>query len=62
MLWTELGLSLEVLNVNKLAEKCFIKGKHWENPDKTDIDYLKKSDVGLEKMMNHAISILKDYK
>ncbi|PKI07696.1 hypothetical protein CXF78_04175 [Shewanella sp. 11B5] len=60
MLWTELGFLLERLKLEKLAEKCHIKGKHWENPVKSDKDMLSKADVGLEKVEKMALEILRD--
>ncbi|MCP4161165.1 MAG: hypothetical protein GY760_13915 [Deltaproteobacteria bacterium] len=48
--WTELGFALEDLKINKLAERCQIKGKNWSDPDHQDRKYLDKSDTGLEKM------------
>ncbi|WP_212748362.1 hypothetical protein [Pseudoalteromonas phenolica] len=60
MLWTELGFSLERLKLEKLAKRCRIKGKHWENPNKSDKDHLSKADVGLDKMEKLALGILRE--
>ncbi len=58
LLWTELGLSLERLKVEKLAKRCRIKGKYWENPEKSDKKFITKADISLEKMEKLAMSIL----
>lgn len=50
LLWTELGFELKDLGLNKLSERCTIKGKHWENPEKTDPQLLAKTDVSLERL------------
>jgi hypothetical protein len=58
MLWTELGFELEDLGVKKLAKRCQIKGKHWENPQQSDKEYMKKADVSLERMERIAKEVL----
>ncbi|WP_347369079.1 MULTISPECIES: hypothetical protein [Vibrio] len=58
MLWTELGFELEDLGVKKLAERCSIKGKHWENPQESDKKYMQKADVSLERMEKIAKELL----
>lgn len=60
LLWTELGFELEELGVNKLAKRCQIKGKHWENPKNSDKEYMKKADVSLERMERIAREVLKE--
>ena len=60
ILWTELGYELDDLGISKLAKRCRIKGKHWENPGESDIEYLEKADVGLEKMEKLANEVLRE--
>jgi hypothetical protein len=60
--WTELGFVLDNLGVPKLAKRCRIKGKHWSAPEETDMDYLEKADVGLEKMERLANEVLNEIK
>lgn len=56
--WTELSFALQDLGVNKLAKRCYIKGKQWADPSQMDQDYLEKADVGLEKMEQLANTVL----
>jgi len=58
--WTELGFALEDLGIPKLAKRCRIKGRHWAAPEKTDLQYLEKADVGLEKMEQLANEVLRE--
>ena len=60
MLWTELGFALQDLGLEKLARRCSIKGKHWADPDQTDLQYLEKTDVGLEQMEQLANEVLRE--
>ena len=60
ILWTELAFELEDLGVNKLAKRCRIKGKHWENPQKSDKAFMQKADVSLERMERIANEVLRD--
>lgn len=60
MLWTELGFALEDLGIDKLAKRCRIKGKHWEDPGKMDKEYLKKADVSLVRMEQIANEVLRE--
>ena len=48
--WTNLGFELSDLGLTKLAKRCEIKGRYWSNPNQFDESYLKKADVGLERM------------
>lgn len=59
-LWSELGFALEDLRIDKLAKRCRIKGKHWADPDQMDPVYLEKADVGLERMEQLAIELLRE--
>lgn len=58
VLWTDLSFALQDLGVNKLAKRCYIKGKQWADPSQMDKDYLEKADVGLEKMEQLANAVL----
>ena len=58
VLWTELSFALQDLGVDKLAKRCYIKGKQWADPSQFDKDYLDKADVGLEKMEQLANDVL----
>jgi hypothetical protein len=58
VLWTELGFALQDLGVDKLAKRCYIKGRQWADPNQMDKDYLEKADVGLEKMEQLANELL----
>lgn len=58
--WTELGFSLEDLGIEKLAKRCRIKGKYWQDPAKSDKDYLEKADIGLDKMEQLATALLRE--
>ena len=49
-MWTELGFRLEDLGLSTLAKRCDIKGKYWADPAHYDSEFLKKADVGLERM------------
>lgn len=60
ILWTELGFELEDLGVKKLARRCQIKGKHWENPTKSDKEFMQKADVSLERMERLAKELLRE--
>lgn len=60
LLWTELGFELEDLGVKKLAKRCQIKGKHWENPKNSDKEYMKKADVSLDRMERIAREVLQE--
>ncbi len=62
VLWTELGFALEDLQINKLAKRCQIKGKHWSNPKHYNEDFLIKADVSLERMEQLARQILHEVK
>lgn len=56
--WTELSFALQDLGVDKLAKRCYIKGRQWADPSQIDKDYLEKADVGLEKMEQLANEVL----
>ncbi len=58
VLWTELSFALQDLGVDKLAKRCYIKGRQWADPEQIDKDYLEKADVGLEKMEQLANAML----
>ncbi len=60
LLWTELGFELQDLGLNKLAERCSIKGKHWENPEKSDPQLLAKTDISLERLELLAEQLLSE--
>lgn len=59
VLWTELSFALEDLQLNTLAKRCLISGKHWADPAQMDEDFLIKADIGLtriEQLANQLIS------
>jgi hypothetical protein len=58
LLWTELGFALEDLGIEKLANRCQIKGKHWSNPAHYDKEFLDRADVSLDKMERIAREVL----
>ena len=60
LLWTELGFELEDLKLNKLAERCYLKGKYWEDPDKEQSVLLDKGDMSLEKIEEMASTLIKE--
>lgn len=60
VLWTELGFALEDLELNKLAKRCQITGKHWSDPKYYDEDFLDKADISLDKMEKMAKLVLLD--
>ena len=49
-MWTELGFRLADLGLAKLAKRCDISGRYWSDPQRFDDDFLRKADVGLERM------------
>jgi hypothetical protein len=57
-LWTELGFRLGDLGLSKLAKRCDIRGRYWANPDTLDKDFLKRADIGLERMEQMALQLL----
>ena len=57
-LWTELGFRLSDLGLSKLAKRCDIRGRYWANPDTLDKDFLKRADIGLERMEQMALQLL----
>ncbi len=59
-LWTELGFALQDLGIEKLAKRCDIKGKQWAQPEKMDITFLEKADIGLERMEQLANEVLRE--
>jgi len=59
-LWTRLAFTLEDLGLEKLAEKCKIKGKQWADPAYSDAAFLARADNKLETIENLAEGILAD--
>ena len=57
-LWTELGFRLGDLGLTKLAKRCDIRGRYWANPDTLEKDFLKRADIGLERMEQMALQLL----
>ena len=57
-LWTELSFRLSDLGLSKLAKRCDIRGRYWANPDTLDKDFLKRADIGLERMEQMALQLL----
>ena len=57
-LWTELGFRLSDLGLAKLSKRCDIRGRYWANPDTLDKDFLKRADIGLERMEQMALQLL----
>ena len=57
-LWTELGFRLSDLGLAKLAKRCDIRGRYWANPEALDKDFLKRADIGLERMEQMALQLL----
>jgi len=49
-MWTELGFRLKDLGLTNLAKRCDISGRYWADPERFDDDFLRKADVGLERM------------
>ncbi len=41
--WTQLAFALEDLGLNKLANRCSIKGRYWANPAGYDQDFLQRA-------------------
>ncbi len=60
VLWTELGFTLDELGIDKLAKRCRIKGKQWQDPATMDKEYLNKADVSLVRMEQIANEVLRD--
>ena len=61
ILWTELSFELDDLGLNKLAKRCMIKGKQWENPQESENKpYFQKADISLDKMEKLAREIIKE--
>ena len=58
VLWTDLGFTLSDLGLNKLAKRCQIKGKQWEDPTHYDREFLDRADVKLELMERLANELL----
>jgi hypothetical protein len=57
-MWTELGFKLTDLGLSKLAKRCDIKGRYWADPNRFDVEFLQKADVGLERMEQLARQML----
>lgn len=57
-MWTELGFKLIDLGLSKLAKRCDIKGRYWADPRRFDNEFLRKADVGLERMEQLARQML----
>jgi hypothetical protein len=57
-LWTELGFRLIDLGLAKLAKRCDIRGRYWADPDTLDADFLRRADIGLERMEQLARQLL----
>ena len=57
-MWTELSFMLTDLGLSKLAKRCDIKGRYWADPNRFDNDFLRKADVGLERMEQLARQML----
>ncbi len=60
VLWTELGFALADLGIDKLAKRCRIKGKQWQDPAKMDKEYLARADVSLVRMEQIANQVLRE--
>ena len=58
--WTELGFELQDLGLTKLAKRCEIKGRYWADPAQFDEGFLRKADVGLERMEQLAKQMVAD--
>ncbi|MDC8445893.1 MAG: hypothetical protein LV471_08235 [Nitrosomonas sp.] len=56
--WTELSFKLEDLDLDALAQRCRMTGRHWADPGKFESEELEKADIGLEKMESLANEIL----
>jgi len=61
-LWTELSFALEDLKVDKLAKRCLINGKQWADPSSMSEAFLKKADVGLDRIEQLASQLLASLK
>lgn len=60
LLWTELGFELEDLGLSKLSERCYLKGKHWENPETKNTKLLEKGDLSLDKIEAMATQLIRE--
>ncbi len=58
VLWTDLGFTLSDLGLTKLAKRCQIRGKQWEDPTHYDQAFLDRADVKLERMERLAHELL----
>ena len=53
-LWTELSYKLSDIGLEKLAKKCYMKGKYWANREKYSDDYFDKYGISLE-LIEHIV-------
>ena len=54
LLWTELSYKLTDIGLDKLAKKCFMKGKYWADKEKYSDAYFDKYGVSLE-LIEHLV-------
>lgn len=54
LLWTELSYKLTDIGLDKLAKKCFMKGKYWADRDKYTDAYFERYGVSLE-LIEHIV-------
>jgi len=57
-LWTELGFELQDLGLDRLADKCRMRGRHWSDPGRYDRAFLDKAAASLEQIERSALAIL----
>ena len=58
LLWTNLSFLLRDLKLEKLAERCEIKGKYWADPSRYDSDFLNKAGTKLPEVERVALLAL----
>lgn len=57
--WTGLSLELERLRIQKLAKKCHVKGRYWENPNNFDDKFLSEAQISFEQIEIAAYALLR---
>ena len=57
-MWTELGFRLQDLGLAKLAKRCDINGRYWADPEQFDDEFLRRADIGLQRMEQLARQLL----
>jgi hypothetical protein len=57
-MWTELGFRLTDLGLAKLAKRCDISGRYWSDPARFEEDFIRRADVGLDRMEQLARQLI----